>query len=287
MKKSNLIYALMALIVAGMFFPLTANAVTDDANNLYVGPGETYTLGGVHTYAVGVQVAATGVLYVTGFTGGVNTGYLELHAPAILIEGTINGGFRGYRTAEGPGAGNYPGSGGSYGGQGGASGWGTTAPPPYGTANGPDIQMGSGGANQTLGIGGPGGAYVALYASNLGISGLITVTGTQGSDVTGWGDGGGGGAGGGVYLVRKNVTVSGAIYANGGRGGNSVQRRGGGGGGGGRIKVFYCSLIFIGTHTETGGAGGSAAGQRTVMLEATERSTPRSFPRPTSPRSST
>ncbi|HVP57894.1 MAG TPA: T9SS type A sorting domain-containing protein [bacterium] len=236
--------------------PSVVIGVTDDANNLIVGAGETYTLGGVHSYSVSVQVASTGVLYVTSYDGTANTGYLELHAPTVTVGGTINGDGRGYRTAEGPGAGTYPGGGGAYGGNGGASGWGNAGGTAYGTVSGSDIAMGSGGANQTLGVGGAGGARISLYATALTVSGAITVKGNQGSDVTGWGDGGGGGAGGGIYLNATTISGSGALAANGGRGGNSVQRRGGGGGGGGRIKLFYCWLNFTGTQTETGGAGG-------------------------------
>lgn len=252
-RESSAFLVVLAVILV---VPQAGMAVVDNADSLYVGPGENYTLGGTHEYNVLVQVAAAGSLKVAYYDGGASTGYVELSAPAIDIQGTVDGNERGFRRAEGPGSGNYPGTGGSYGGQGGASGWGNPAKPPYGTPDGPDIEKGSGGADQTLGIGGSGGAMVALYAASCTVSGQITVNGAQGSDVTGWGDGGGGGSGGGILIDADTANVSGALSANGGRGGNSVQRRGGGGGGGGRIKVFYCSLSFTGTHTETGGAGG-------------------------------
>ena len=267
MKRSRFICMLMALAIVGAFFPLTASAVTDDANNLIIGPGETYTLGGVKTYAVGIQVAATGILYVDTYTGAANTGWLELHAPTVTIAGTINGDGRGYRgsyaaTGEGPGGGPYPGGGGAYGGNGGASGWGNPGGTAYGTGNGSDIQMGSGGGGQGTSTGGNGGATVSVVAINtLNVSGTITVKGSQGQDVSGgMNDGGGGGAGGGIYLNSRIATISGTLSANGGRGGNSASRRGGGGGGGGRVKIFYCSLTNSATITVNGGALGTGSG---------------------------
>jgi len=254
MSKKITVFFIMAVVIG-----LAANglAVTDDADILYVGPGEEYTLDGTHTYNQYVDIQGT--LYVTKYIGSGTTGTLELIAPQITVSGTINGNERGWRTAEGPGAGSYPGGGGAYGGNGGASGWGNPGGTAYGTASGSDIQMGSGGASQTLGVGGPGGASVSLFANTLTISGLITVNGCQGTDISGWGDGGGGGAGGGILVKTTSGTISGTLSANGLRGGNSVQRRGGGGGGGGRIKIFYALSLNTGgaTIAYSGGAGGS------------------------------
>jgi len=254
MSKKFIVFSVMAVLCC-----LAANsmAITDDADILYVGLGEEYTLDGTHSYNQYVNIEGT--LYVTGYNGSGTTGTLELIAPEIAVSGTINGNGRGYRTAEGPGAiDTYPGGGGAYGGNGGASGWGNPGGTAYGTADGSDIQMGSGGANQTLGIGGPGGASVTLSADTLTISGSIIFNGNQGSDVTEWGDGGGGGAGGGILIDTTSATISGTLSANGGRGGNSVERRGGGGGGGGRIKIFYALSLNTGgaTITYSGGAGG-------------------------------
>ena len=265
--RTRCICTLMALAVLGTFLPRTASAVTDDANNLIVGSGETYTLGGAKAYAIGVQVAPTGILYVAAYTGAANTGYLELHAPAIAISGTINGDGRGYRgvyagTGEGPGGGPYPGGGGAYGGNGGASGWGNPGGTAYGTSSGSDLQMGSGGGGQGTSTGGNAGAMVRLSATGtLLVSGTITVKGNQGQDVSGvMDDGGGGGAGGGIYLSSRSVTTSGTLSAAGGRGGNSVSRKGGGGGGGGRVKIFYCSLSNSATVNASGGAQGTGSG---------------------------
>ena len=82
-------------------------AAVDDADNLIVGDGETYTLGGVHSYNVDIQIEGGGVLYVASYDGSADTGWLELHAPSITVVGTINGDYRGCRTAEGSGSGYY------------------------------------------------------------------------------------------------------------------------------------------------------------------------------------
>jgi hypothetical protein len=256
MPKKITVFFIMAVV-----FGLAANsmAVTDDADILYVGPAEIYTLDGTHSYNQYVDIQGT--LYVTGYNGSGTTGTLELIAPQITVSGTINGNERGWRTGEGLGAGSWPGGGGAYGGNGGASGWGNPGGTAYGTANGPDIQMGSGGASQTGGVGGPGGASVSLFANTSTISGLITVNGSQGTDFPSFGDGGGGGAGGGILVKTISGTISGTLSANGLRGGNS-NRRGGGGGGGGRIKIFYALSLNTGGSTiaYSGGAGGTGPG---------------------------
>jgi len=254
MKVSRFIYAIMALVVAGILFPLTSNAVTDDANNLIVGPGETYTLGGVKTYAVGVQVAATGVLCVAVYTGGANTGYLELNAPTITVAGTINGDGRGYVGSQGPGT-TYSGGGAGYGGVGGLSGSDGPGGASYGTSNGSDIAMGSGGG-LAPGYAGPqggnGGARVVLKGASVTVSGTVRAYGNAGPNYD-WGAGGG--SGGGIYLSGRAVVVSGTLAAVGGAGGNGSW--GGGGGAGGRIKIFYCTLSMTGGYAVNGGAGGT------------------------------
>jgi hypothetical protein len=243
----------------------TALAVIDNADMLYVGPGETYTLGGAHSYNVSVEVAATSILYVTAYNGGANTGYLELFAPMITVAGTINGNGRGYRGAtsqgqgEGPGGGSIDGAGGGYGGQGGDSGWGNPGGPTYGTATGPDIQMGSGGGMPGGGAGGNGGGMIRVEAGSLVFEGLITANGNNGLDHSTW-DGGGGGSGGGILLKADGAFLYGYLTATGGDGGSDPDRSGGGGGGGGRIKVFYCLLDETCSFSIGGGAGGAGGG---------------------------
>ncbi len=245
---------------------LPAHAIIDDADQLYLAPGETYTLGGSHSYNVSVVIDPTATLYVTAYNGSANTGWLQLSAPDMLIDGTIDGSGRGYRGSgnasssdgEGPGGGPYPGGCGGYGG-GGASGWGNPGGGTYGTLMGMDIAIGSGGGGQSGGDGGNGGAMIRCLATALEINGLVTVDGEDGEDV-GSMDGGGGGSGGGVYMQAPEIHLSGLVSANGGDGGDCPTRRGGGGGGGGRVKFFSCMFhLNGGNYTAFGGAGGTGS----------------------------
>ncbi len=258
------IAALLAAAFLLIGTALPARAVIDDADNLYVGPAETYTLGGVHSYNVAVEIAATGILYIPAYDGTANTGYLEVSAPSVNIDGTIDGDGRGYRGSppplggdgEGPGGGSNPGGGGGYGGAGGASGWGNPGGPSYGTDYGPDIQMGSGGAHQSGGDGGNGGAMFKCVAGDVSITGAVNCDGEDGEDVASM-DGGGAGSGGGVYIQAPEIFLSGNVYARGGDGGDCPTRRGGGGGGGGRVKFICCHMtLSSGNYTSSAGAGG-------------------------------
>ena len=260
--NSHLLLVTIAVLL--LTFSATALAVIDDEDQLYVGPLEIYTLGGVHSYNVSVHIDVDGLLLVAEYNGSANTGYVELRAPTITVDGAILGdgcGFRGsttlYTDGEGPGGGSYPGGGGAYGGAGGASGWGNQGGSPYGTAGGRDIQMGSGGGCQGGGVGGDGGGMVALIADEIIFSyeGIISVRGDDGQDHATH-DGGGAGAGGGIYLQGIDVTTSGLFLASGGDGGNCPARKGGGGGGGGRIKIFFCTFDDVAVYDESGGAGG-------------------------------
>lgn len=260
------LFTTAALFVAVMLLigTTTAQAVIDDADNLYVGSGEVYTLGGVHSYNVAVEIAATGTLYIPAYDGSANTGYLEVSAPIINIDGKIDGEGRGYRGSppplggdgEGPGGGSNPGGGGGYGGAGGASGWGNPGGPVYGTDFGTDIQMGSGGAHQSGGDGGNGGAMFKCTGNYVSITGVINCDGEDGEDVASM-DGGGAGSGGGVYIQAPEIYLSGVVYARGGDGGDCLTRRGGGGGGGGRIKFFSCYMTLSGgNYVSLNGVGG-------------------------------
>src|SRR5512137_2078251 len=58
--------------------------VTDNANDLIVGPGETYMMSGCHTYDRSVQI--NGTLKVTPYDGeNETTGTLVLSAPWMII----------------------------------------------------------------------------------------------------------------------------------------------------------------------------------------------------------
>lgn len=142
-----------------------------------------------------------------------------------------------YATANGygPGGGWYndsKGVGGGYGGQGGnaQSTYGQT----YGSSNVAPFSCGSGGgAWSSGGIGGSGGGFVFIDAA----SGDVTINGAIKAD---GGPAGnhqcGAGSGGGIHIVCQNFAGSGRIQAVGGTKASGLT--GVGGGGGGRIAIF-------------------------------------------------
>lgn len=245
--------------------------------------GTTVTLYGIQTYDV-VQIINGGTLDVQAYDGTVGTGTIEIHANSILVDATssILGDARGFigalgqdfvgliRDSEGPGrgSGTTPGSGAGYGGNGG----GTNLQPglAYGTLSGTDIERGSGGGcgntGTRWGVGGSGGALVALYATYIEIAGTISSNG--GGGITAYPayphyEGSGGGSGGGILLSGGTIIVSGTLSANGGFGSDALDwyHTGGDGGAGGRIKLFPSSAItFTGTETIIGGLGGVSVG---------------------------
>jgi hypothetical protein len=259
MNRKKLFLFILIGVMGMIVIPHLATAVVDNADSLYVGAGETYTLGGDHSYNMLVKVEWTGTLYVVAYSGSANTGYVDLYAPLVLVSGTINADARGFRGSgnyqEGPGVGSYPGGGASYGGAGGASGHGGGAKAPYGTTTGRDIEMGSGGGDTGGGLygGGDGGGLIIVR----GISVEITSTGTIEADAghglsTTWGAGAG--SGGGIYIEAPEVLSRGRLSVGGGSGGSGTW--GGGGGGGGRIKIFYCTLEDINSTVVLGGGSG-------------------------------
>jgi len=239
--------------------------------------GITTTLYGVQTYDI-VQIINGGALDVQAYDGTVGTGTIEIHANNILIDATssILGDTRGFRGSgsaspgEGPGGGTLdaPGSGAGYGGNGG----GTNGLPgmAYGAQSGTDIERGSGGGcgntGTQWGLGGNGGALIALYATTIEIAGIISSNGGIAiSAGTGYPHftGSGGGSGGGILLSGGTIIVSGTLSANGGPGSDALDwyHTGGDGGAGGRIKLFPSSVItFTGIETVTGGSGGVSVG---------------------------
>ena len=150
--------------------------------------------------------------------------------------------------------------------------------PVYGTANGADFAIGSGGgaggnSSGCTNSGAPGGrgGGAVLLASNttVGVDGLITVNGEQpptDNSNCGYRPGGGGGSGGAIVLAAAAIEGGGGgnLVAHGGNGGAALGETGaqtwgwgGGGGGGGRIKLFG-SNQFAGSTSVTAGAGGTA-----------------------------
>ena len=211
---------------------------------------------------------------------------LEVYAQAVSIVGTLNAKGKGYSggaasatcyvcggDGQGPGggdgaylnptcgwnSGNYAGAGGGYGGKGGWSDDGlAVGGPTYGSATSASIEMGSGGGGSTgyfdwAGYpgtcGGNGGGSVLLYAlGNLTISGAVNANGGETCSIPySFCSTGGGGSGGGILLHGDKVTISGSVTANGGDTYGGSGNWKGGPGGGGRVKIFYGTLNKTGT----------------------------------------
>jgi len=199
---------------------------------------------------------------------------VEVTARIIEVEGTIDGGGRGYSGGGiaggvGPGAGggsdNSGAGGAGYGGSGGLGGYDSgdtpgAAGPAYGSVNAESIQLGSGGGGPSDVDGGNGGGAITLRARDVSISGAVEVGGEAGVRGSTTGRGSGGGSGGGVLIVGHRVVVTGSLYARGGDGGTdqiNTASDGGGGGGGGRIKVFYGGALTNAASIDVqGGLGG-------------------------------
>jgi gliding motility-associated-like protein len=203
-------------------------------------------------------------IHVNGATINAPAGQpLVLRARRIIFAGTYNADFRGYGPQAGPGAGtngggSRGGSGGSYGGVGGSGGGGTSSP--YGTANGTDIDMGSGGGGSDCNASAAGGGAISLIGSSIDVNGTINVRGqsAQSCCCNNNSEAAGGGSGGGVLVRGDYLRGNGTINANGGNGGDSDDKEGGGGGSGGRVKLIWCrNNAFSGTVTVAGGAPGS------------------------------
>ncbi len=203
-------------------------------------------------------------IHVNGATINAPAGQpLVLRARRIIFAGTYNADFRGYGPQAGPGAGtngggSRGGSGGSYGGVGGSGGGGTSSP--YGTANGTDIDMGSGGGGSDCNASAAGGGAISLIGSSIDVNGTINVRGqtAQSCCCNNNSEAAGGGSGGGVLVQGDYIRGTGTINANGGNGGNSDDKEGGGGGSGGRVKLIWCrNNGYSGTVTVAGGAPGT------------------------------
>lgn len=199
-----------------------------------------------------------------GSTVNVGAGQiLSFKARKIIMAGNINGDYAGYGPASGPGAGgdgggSSGGGGGGYGGAGGSGkcpGGGSGAI--SGTANGLDIDMGSGGGGSDCAPDGGGGGAVKLEGAFVDITGTISVNGKSiGGSCSE--EAAAGGSGGGILVYANNIEGNGSLSAVGGNGQDSGNKEGGGGGGGGRIKIIYCnSNNFTGTTAVTKGNPGN------------------------------
>src|SRR4030042_5344152 len=177
-----------------------AHAYVDDMWNLIIPEGETVSFSGYHKYLTKVEIAGTLNIDPPEVP-------LVLQAPIIIIQptGIINGNEKGY--LEGPGLGHWsdiPGfcggssGGGGYGGRGGncccidsdyhytPGGCGLT----YGTSDGFDIDMGSGGLDDSSSYDCRGGGCIILIGYNsVTISGALYANGGEG--MRGWAPTGG------------------------------------------------------------------------------------------------
>jgi len=173
-------------------------AITNDAKDLIVPPGESYDLFGCHTYTRSVQI--NGTLRISPYDGvSDTTGTLTLIAPRIIV---------------GPG-GSIAGDGRGYGGGGGGTDY-------YSSVTGGLGGVGGNGGNgcqyyYTSSSGGGGGG------SNGGLGGTGYLPGQPGTELGGGSGGGSGYAGG----------QGGKGFGGGGGGGGAYYSGGGGGGGGG------------------------------------------------------
>lgn len=215
---------------------------------------------------------------------------LEINATKVLISGTIDGNFLGYGPGVGPGiVGSDPidggskngGSGGAYGGDGGHGGIPADVPLAYGTPNGTDIHMGSGGGGSVdpslpalppfiihFPADASGGGGIKITSNTTEILGTINLNGQDAGDCNGSGSNSecvGGGAGGGLLIQSDFIIGSGNINSNGGKGGSSQSDEGGGGGAGGRVKLLYGQTEnYSGAVSILGGLKGSSAAGKNI-----------------------
>jgi len=238
---------LMALMVFLAFQPVSladtpgedgaSPRTVDDQNDLIIGPGETYSMYGCHTYARSVQI--NGTLKVVPYDGeNETTGTLTLAAPWIIIgaTGQVLGDGRGY----GGGGGGQNSDDKVLGGAGGTASNGGAGQDSYYSGTGwqnPDAGGGGGGSNGGA-AGRPGAGKGTDSSGGFGGTGK---GGNGGAGGTGFGGGGGGGGGG---------IKGGSGY--GGAGG------GGGGGSGGKTAVWNDGGDGAGPFGGLGGAGVSS-----------------------------
>ena len=221
-------------------------------NGTLAANGFTIRVRDILTISAGGIISADGGAGVNGASGGAA-------GPA-----TVNA----YRTevplTTGGGAGGAGGSAGVNNGGAGAAGTSAVAYNRGFRPNGFFIGAGGGGGGNHGAVATAGGAgsnaFVTLSPGGAGGAGV----GTGSTSLTG-GGGGGGGCGQKIYANRFNS--GGVVQANGGKGGNgqtSGSDKSGNGGGGGDVRVYYRTLLGLGTiqalagGVGTGGNGGAA-----------------------------
>ncbi|MFH0762527.1 MAG: PxKF domain-containing protein [Candidatus Omnitrophota bacterium] len=204
-------------------------------------------------------------------------GNLAITVNNLTIDSTsiLSADARGYLLNQGPGAGAT-----GMAGYGGGAGYGGKGSSAYhdvagGTTYGSSsqpIDLGSGGGSSVGGTG--GGAIKLSVLGNLTINGAISANGQDGKL---HGYYGGGGSGGSLYIIASNLTGSGTISSNGGKGSTVWTDTDvtGGGGGGGRVAVYYSSSYFSGKVEAKGGAGWqNIAESGTVVFQGASEDSP-------------
>lgn len=262
------------LVICFVLVPSCFSSVTDNSDRLVVPAGETYSLGGFHSYTTEVRV--DGILSVTGYSGVAGSGVLEISAPKIYVSsfGRITADMQGSGADSGQGkptayVGCSKGAGAGYGGLGGDSGS-IKGGAAYGTFLTP-VEIGSGGGSGVCGgaSGGAGGGYLKLVADDLELYGVVSSTGGSGGSAWCYGcsyNGGGGGSGGSVIIETLKLHGTGSIIAN---GGNSSPY-GGGGGSGGRLFVHSSDVsAYFGKISAWGGKGSQNGGAGTLVFNGT------------------
>lgn len=227
--------------------------------------GTTYTLAEGESWWLDVRVVNGGTLVIEGSV--VLNAESFVVDPRSAVDGRGRGGAGGDGSdGAGPSGGVAEdlggGGGGGHGGDGGDGGHDTgevvsAGGTAYGDRDDLTCYQGSGGGSGFYEPGGNGGAGLKVIAPFIAVAGTIDVDGEDAADSEL--RAGGGGAGGGVTLWADELIFTGTITANGGAGGDGVYSTndGGGGGAGGRVKLFYDSTITRGGSTQAlGGAGG-------------------------------
>ncbi len=259
--------------------------------DLIIGPGEVVFLSGVQSYhdivvgtgarvygtgTVPLQFLATGRVTVRGeiFASGHSgaDGYYDPAGGGAAGPGGSGGGGG----ADGDAAAGAPGGAGSPAGQPAEAGQGAGTPSGDGggAGFGSGISGGCGQAGGGGGFGGDGGAGGGDSGAGSGGAGGLSNpqgsgynggTGGGGGSCCGQNSGGGGGGGGGVLVISAvsggDIVIDGALYADGGRGGDGFLGTGGGGGGsGGRVTITTegGTILINDTVSARGGDGGNS-----------------------------
>ena len=225
-------------------------------------PNGVFDCRGLGTFNVRSGFTLTLRSYDNGDTNWTNDFGVTILADAFNIESgaIVSADALGYGPSRGPGNPNTTHMGASHGGYGSTSG-GAGNKAPYGSVYEPLMLGSAGGVIDRYSYG--GGSIKLVSSTSFTHNGTITVNGSM--SPSGWS---GGGSAGSVWIDTVDISGSGLITANGGRGDQN------GGGSGGRVAVYYENNISssfnfrnIQARGNNGGWGGAYAGAGTVYVE--------------------